>query len=182
MPLPKEFYFAGKFQKIQKTSILFLFLGIIGAAVILFGLNQPAGQVYYVIGAGLLLFTAIYFELTYFIALEIILLAGHGAILLGIGPVLQVILPILLSIQMLVYYLLSGQLKSVFRLIGVIGIALLSIGFSYQNTWIFFFGSLCIATFSFYNAYSGKPIALLWAILNSVFVLNSALILLHGSY
>ncbi|MCP0913265.1 hypothetical protein NKV53_02635 [Legionella sp. 27cVA30] len=175
MPLPREFYSAGNLSVQTIKPIFFIFLGIIGALIILLGFKQPptAAQIYYVAGASLLLTTAVYFKLTYYIALELILLAGHGAILLGIGPVLQASLPIMLSLQLLVYYLLSGELR-IFRLIGITGIALLSIGFAYADPWIFFFGSLSIAVFAMYNVYQGRHIALLWAILNLVFTFGTA--------
>ena len=174
MPLQKAFYYVGEHVKKNGQAAIFLSIGVMGACVILYGLTQPAAQLYYVIGSALLMSTAMYFQLTYFVALELILMAGHGAILLGIGPVLQVVLPILLCVQLLIYYLLSGRLENIFRLIGILGIALLSIGFAYENQWIFFFGSLAIAIFAIHQVYEGKRIALLWASLNLVFALLAA--------
>ncbi len=131
---------------------------------------MPA-QVYYVIGSILLLLTSLHFRLIYFIALELILIAGHGAILLHIGNTLQIALPVLLSLQLLIFYLLSGQLNNFFLLIGISGIAFLSIGFAYENQWVFFFGSISIAIYAFYCTFQGKSITLLWAVLNSLFAL-----------
>lgn len=154
-------------KKHQAT--IFFTIGILGAITILCGLTQPFPQIYYVTGASLLLITAIYFQLTFFVALELILLAGHGAILLGIGPVLQAVIPVLLSLQFLAYYLMSGRLENIFRLIGITGIALLSIGFAFQDAWIFFFGSLGIATYALYQVYQGERAAWLWAIINLIY-------------
>lgn len=153
---------------------LFIFTGIIGSIIILFGLTQTVAQAYFVIGALLLLSTAINFKLTYFIALELILIAGHGAALLGLGTVSQVVLPILLCTQLLAYYVLSGQLHNIFRLIGIIGIALLSISFSYENQWIFFLGSLFVTIFSIYQVKQGRCVALIWVVLNMLFALIAA--------
>lgn len=150
---------------------LYFFAGIIGSLVTIYGLLHYPFQLYYVIGSFFLLTTAVHFKLTYFIALEMILLGGHGTILLRIGPVLQVALPVLLCLQLLAYYLLSGQLRNLFLLIGIFGIALLSVGFAYSNQWIFFFGGISIAVYAFYLAYQGQRIALLWAILNTFFAL-----------
>jgi hypothetical protein len=121
----------------------------------------------------LLLFTALHFRLIYFIALELILIAGHGAGLLHIGTTLQIAMPILLTLQLLAFFFLSGQLNNIFLLIGITGIALHSVGFVYENQWIFFFGSLSIAVYAFYTAYKGKKVALLWAILNTLFTLTA---------
>ena len=162
-------------MSLTTKDVLCLLTGILGAVIVLFGLTQAVAQPYFIVGAVLLLTTAIYFRLTYFVALELILIAGHGAILLGIGPVSQIILPILLCTQLLAYYMLSGQLNHLFRLIGITGIALLSIGFSFENQWIFFFGSLSVAIFSIYQVKKGRQVAMLWVILNMILATVAAI-------
>lgn len=153
---------------------LYLFAGIVGSTTILSGQTQPIAQeLYYIIGAALLLATAIYFNLTFFIALELILIAGQGGVLLNIGTVPQLVLPILLCLQLLAYYFLSGQLKNIFLLIGVCGIPLLSIDFAYENQWACLFGSLAIAIFATNQVYNGRHIALLWVILYTIFMLTA---------
>lgn len=156
----------------------YLFLGVIGGLISLLGLNHIPAQTYFVIGSSLLLLTSIHFYLLYFIALEIILIAGHGAILLGIGSVIQLALPILLSLQLLLFYFLSGRLTNIYLIIGIVGIAILSIGFSYENQWVFFIGSSTVAIYAFYSAQK-KRIALLWAILNSLFALIAIVKLIY---
>lgn len=171
----KGFTYAGELVNIRKKDELFLLIGIIGCLILLFGLMQTPAQKYYVIGSALLLLTSIHFKLIYFIALELILIAGHGAILLGIGTTLQLALPVLLCIQLLSFYFMSGQLNNFFLLIGIAGIAILSIGFAYQNQWVFFLGSFSVAIYAFYTAYKGKTVTLLWAILNTLFALIAIL-------
>lgn len=154
-------------------------LGIIGALIILYGhLLHVSPQIFYIIGSLILLCTAIHYKLIYFIALELILAAGHSAILLGSGPHTQLALPILLSFQLLIFYLMMGKEKNIFIVVGIVGIALLSLGFSYHNQWIFFTGSLSIATYSYYSAYQDHRIAYLWAILNTLFAIISLVKLL----
>lgn len=148
----------------------FLFAGIAGSLILLFGLLQPYSQPYYIAGSCLLLGTAIHFQLIYFIALELILIAGHSAIYLGIGSTLQVALPSLLCLQLLFYYIVSGQFNNLYLLTGILGIGALSIGFSYNNEWIFMFGSLSIATYAFHNSKTFR-VSLIWAILNTLFTL-----------
>jgi hypothetical protein len=154
---------------------LFLIVGLLGGFILLLGVTHTPAQKYYVLGSALLLITSIYFRLIYFIALEMILMAGHSVILLGIGSILQIALPILLCIQLLLFYLMSGQLNNIFLIIGVTGIAVLSVGFAYENQWIFFIGSLSIAIYAFYTAFQGKTVTLLWAILNSLFAVIAIL-------
>lgn len=180
MPLPKGFYYVGDYIQSHKKHVFFLLLGSIGAVFILYGLIQHPSQPYYVMGSSLLLVTAIYFNLIYFIALEIIILSGHGATLLGIGPVIQVILPILLSMQLFVYYWLSGGLTNIYRFLGIIGIALLSIGFSFEYAWIFCLGSLCVAIYATHSAYRGEPAATIWAIFNFCIAIFNAYLIIVG--
>lgn len=159
---------------------LFLLSGIVGSCILLFGLSQSPAQVYFVAGSVLLLLTSLHYKLIYFIALEMILIAGHGAILLNIDNTLQVALPVLLTMQLFIFYLLSGQLNNFFLLIGIGGIVLLSLGLTYESQWIFFFGSLSVAIYAFYCVYRGKSITLLWAILNTLFALIAVLKLIYG--
>ncbi len=77
----------------------YILLGVLGALVILYGHAHNYPQSYYIYGSFALLFTAIYYKLLYFIALELILAAGHLAILLGVGPYTQLALPVLLCFQ-----------------------------------------------------------------------------------
>lgn len=180
MPLLKAFYFTGDYNSAK--SRIMLGIGIIGACVILLGLINNSDELLYVIGALLLLLTAIYFQLVYFIALELILLAGHGALLLNLGLSIQIALPIFLSIQLFVYYLLTGQsLQNIFRLIGICGVAILSIGFAYTNEWLYFFGALGVTIYAYYKFYIGVPVALLWAILNLIFAIFSFIIIIFNN-
>ena len=108
-------------------------------------------------------------------ALEIILISGHGAVLFGLGTLSQIIIPITLCLQLLLYYLLNGELGNIYRVIGIIGIALVTVGFSYEykQEWYFFFGSLGVGIFAFYQVYRGRFAAWIWAILNSLLVFIS---------
>jgi hypothetical protein len=145
--------------------------GIIGALIILYGHNQNYPQPYYIFGSLALLFTAIHFRLVYFVALELILAAGHSAILLGIGPNTQFALPIFLCLQLFIFYLMIGKENIFLLLIGIIGIALLSFGFAFNNQWIFFSGSSFVAIYAYYSAYRGQYASYIWAILNTIFSL-----------
>lgn len=149
----------------------YIALGIIGALIILYGQTQNHPQIYYIAGSLGLLITAIHYKLIYFIALEIILVAGHSAILLDVGRYTQVALPVLLCLQLLIFYLMIGKENSIFLLIGIVGIALLSIGLSYNHQWIFFSGSLFIAIYAYHSGYYCNYPSYIWAILNTIFAL-----------
>lgn len=147
----------------------YVILGIIGAMLILFGHSQNHPQAYYIIGSSALLITALHYQLHYFIALEIILIAGHTAILIGIGHYTQIALPILLCFQLFIFYWMINNQNGIFLVIGIIGIALLSLGFSYNNQWIFFSGSLAVSIYAYYNGYKGIYPSYIWAALNTLF-------------
>ncbi len=149
----------------------YIALGIIGALIILYGYAQDYPQTYYIGGAFALLATAIHYKLLYFIALEIIIAAGHSAILLGVGRYTQMALPVFLCIQLLIFYLMVGKENSIFLLVGIVGIALHSLGFTYNDQWIFFSGSLFIAIYAYHSGYEGRYPSYIWAILNTIFAL-----------
>jgi hypothetical protein len=157
----------------QYKAYLYLTLGVFGACISLYGhlFYSQYPQPYYVLGSLLLLTTAIHYKLLYFIALELILIAGHLAIILGTGPYTQFALPVLLTLQLLIFYLMAGASHALFLLIGTVGIALLSVGFAYHNQWIFFSGSFFTALYAYYNGYKLCPASYIWAILNTIFAL-----------
>lgn len=158
---------------------LLLLTGITGAIITFAGLFTAPSQIFYVLGSTLLLITASKARLIFFIALELILIAGHGVVLLDIGPVTQLTLPILLCLQLLFFYFLSGQLNNGFLLIGIAGIAALSVGLSYVNQWIFLFGSSAVALYSLYYARKNK-LALIWGVLNTLFAATALYKLVQG--
>ena len=74
-------------MKINVMQQFFVFLGVIGAIVCFCGVIHPTSNGVSAIGAALLLATSIFYRLNYFIALEVIVLASHGAVFFGLGPV-----------------------------------------------------------------------------------------------
>ncbi len=141
--------------------------------LLFFGTSPPKlySQFYYFFGGIALLGTAIYFRLLFFIALQLILIAGHAAILLGSGPYTQFFLPILMCCQLLTFYLMFGKENSVVLILGVFGIALLSMGFAYNDKWIFFSGSSFIAIYAYYSGHKGLYPSYIWAVLNTIIAL-----------
>lgn len=147
----------------------YFILGLLGAFIILFGHSKDYPQAYYIIGSLGLLVTAIHYQLLYFIALEIILIAGHTAILIGLGYYAQIALPVFLCFQLFIFYLMVGKQNSLLLMIGILGIALLSLGFSYNNQWVFFSGSSSVAIYAYYVGYKGCYPSYIWAGLNTCF-------------
>ena len=174
MQLQKASSYDGRVLIKLAKQVFFYLIGILGAVIVVIGYSKLSPSAYYVIGSVLLLTTAIYFKIVYFIALELILLAGHGAVLLGMGLASQVSVPIMLTIQMMFYYLLNGQLNNPFRIIGVIGIAIISIGFLDVSPLILLTGNICVASYSYYHITVGHRAAVIWFSLNLFFVFATA--------
>lgn len=149
----------------------YIAIGVIGSLIVLYGHSQSLPQSYYIIGSLALLVTAVHYKLIYFIALELILIAGHLSILLHINPNIQIALPILLCVQLSIFYMMLGKENSILLLIGIIGIALLSLGFgsAYNNQWVLFSGSSFIAIYAYYSAYKICYASYIWAALNTLF-------------
>ena len=156
------------------TDYKYLALGVLGAILTIYGhLFQNVPHFYYIVGSIALMIMAIHYELVYFIALELILAAGHTAILIGFGLYTQIALPILLCLQLLLFYLMFGKENLLITIIGILGIIMISFGFSYHDPWVFFVGSLCIAGYSAYIGYRGCAPAYLWAVVNAVFAITA---------
>lgn len=149
----------------------YIYFGILGAIISLYGNFQYTSQSYYIIGSLILLCTALHYKLVYFIALELILGAGHLAAYLGLGPYILLALPMLLCLQLLIFYLMVGHENSFFLFVGIIGIGSLSLGFSYDRQLIFFIGSLFISIYAYYLAYKVNKASYIWAVLNSFFMM-----------
>jgi hypothetical protein len=152
---------------------MFILIGVIGASILIYGVHTSLVRSYYVTGSFLLLMTALHFKLIFFIALELIMFSGHGASLLGIGHHLQVAIPILLCVQLIIYYFLSQQLTNYTLIIGIIGIGILSIGFSFQRECLTFLGSACITLYAIDLSINESKINLLWAVLNLILAILS---------
>lgn len=173
IPLPKVFTCAGKTITLTTHDYFMILIGTLGSCISLFGLFQACPQYYYIGGSTLILIVSIYYKLFYFIALQVIMISGHTAILLGLGPILQFAIPCFLCFQLLFFYYFTEPLTR-FTLVGILGIAILSIGFSYEGNWVFFVGSAMISLYSLHLAQKNS-IAYLWAVLNSLFASITAI-------
>jgi hypothetical protein len=152
-----------------------ILLGVVGVLFNIYGQTLAYPQPYYVAGSFLLLVVAVYFHLLFFTGLEAILLSGHFALMLDLNYRIQFALPILLCLQLVVYYLYVGRLKSMSVWFGLTGIAFLSIGFSYHRQWVFLVGSIFITLYSFRKVRETAGLSIIWGILNAFFTIFVAI-------
>ncbi|MGD9152755.1 MAG: hypothetical protein PVG30_03740 [Gammaproteobacteria bacterium] len=133
----------------------------------------------YLIGALLLLVTALLEKNTFFTILEIILSIGAAIAFLPISHIWKSGVPICLGTLAATYFSFSGQLKDYLTWLSVIGVLICTWGYAVTNPIIYFCAGLIITVYSFCSFRRGETIALIFGILNSVFTLTALLEILH---
>lgn len=162
--------------------ILFALIGIPGAFIVLYGQHSELEQLGYISGSAVLMMTAAWYKQFYFVAMELIQIAGHGASFLNVGVYIQFAIPLLLTIQLLIYYFMTGPLNTVFVVIGIVANCLLAIATSYENQWVYVIGGAGIAAYAYYCVFSKKQkICYMWAILNTIFALTALYKIMENS-
>ena len=97
-------------RKLLTSFCKYIWIGIWGDLFILFGSTQAYPKPFYIIGGIALLITAMHYKLVFFVALEVIIVTAHLAIVLsGVGPYIQVALPALLCFQLFIFFLMIGK-------------------------------------------------------------------------
>ena len=134
---------------------------------------------YFSLGAFFLFITAITENLALLAMLQLILLAGAGAMLAHFNLIFRTALPILLSIQAMLFFGLSGKLHDKVTILGCFGTLCLALGFCTHNPYIAFVGAASVTCYSFSLYRSGHKSAIYWIALNSYFTVASLIKLLH---
>ncbi len=155
-----------------------LMIGVVGMLIASYGnlVHQITTQKWcYLIGAILLLLSSLLEKQKFFIALQIIISAGAAVAFASFPPLYKAAVPIILSILAIIYFIATKQLKDPLTAFGCLGIALLAAGYAVTNPIIFFLGAFVLMLYSYGSFRRGVSIALLWAILNAVFVITASL-------
>jgi len=129
----------------------------------------------YLIGALILLFTALLERNLFFSILEIILSIGAAIAFFQISDSLKIGVPIGLGILAAIYLGFKYQLKDYLAWLSVIGILIGTCGYALTNPMICMVGGAVITTYSFISFRRGEVIALAFGILNSVFTITALL-------
>lgn len=133
----------------------------------------------YLIGALMLLVTALLEENTFFIILEIILSVGAAIAFLPISFIWKSGVPICLGVLAATYFSFSGQLKDYLTWLSVIGVLICTFGYALTSPMIYVLGGAVVTVYSFCSFRRGETIALAFGVLNSVFTLTALLEILH---
>lgn len=157
-------------------------LGFVGMLLVIYGTLLPFGVVqklYYLIGAALMLLSAILEKQAFFVILEIVVVAGTAIALMPFSNITKACVPLILSVIALIYFYRRGELKDKLTCLGCAGLIFLALGFGVANPFIYLIGGLLLAIYGYYSFKRGVKIALLWSILNTVFVFTSLIPTYH---
>jgi hypothetical protein len=167
----------GKIKSHQLHQIAFS-LAIIGLLIAITGNFleiSVAKKLCYLIGALILLVTALLEKNTFYIILEIILLIGAGIAFSPISFFWKSSITISLGILAAIYFSLSGQLKDYLTWLSIIGILIITWGYALTNPMLYAGGGAIITVYSFCAFRRGEKIALVFGILNFVFTITALL-------
>lgn len=125
----------------------------------------------FVIGSILMLTTALVERHVFFTALQGLILVGASLYFIPFTPLLKTIIPLACSSLLLLFFVMTGELRDKLTLGGSIGMVALALGYSIANPYVYLFGGVILAIYSTISYLRGIVIALLWAILNSFFTI-----------
>jgi hypothetical protein len=129
----------------------------------------------YLIGALLLLLSALLEKQKFLIALQIIISGGAAIAFTDYPPLYKEAVPIGLSILAIIYFIMTRQFNNLLTIFGCFGITVLAAGYAVTNPIIFFLGASVLMVYSYESFKQGVDIALLWAILNALFCVTATL-------
>ncbi len=146
--------------------------GVIGMCFPIYGNFIPPSttrDTCFVAGSVLMLITSAAEKESFFTALQLIILAGAGAAFTPFTTLVKAIFPITTAIVCLGYFAYTGKLKCRLTQFGCLGIIILALGYAVSNPFLYLAGGSILAVYSFASFKQGVEIALLWAVLNTVF-------------
>jgi len=129
----------------------------------------------YLIGALILLITALMESNTFFTVLETILSIGAGVAFLPISFIWKSGIPISLGVLAATYFSFSGQLKDYLTWLSITGVLIVTWGYALTNPMLYVVGGAIVTVYSFCSFRRGETIALVFGILNSIFTLTALL-------
>ena len=159
-----------------------LVCGILGVSFAIVGHHYgyvDSRWFYFSLGAFCLFLTAILENLALLAMMQLILLAGAGAMLAHFNLIFRTALPILLSVQAILFFGLSGKLRDWETVLGCLGTLFLALGFCTHNPYISFVGAASVTGYAFSLYRGGNKPAIYWIALNSYFTIASLMKITH---
>ncbi len=165
-----------------KTNYINLSISIIGLVMIIIGalLSPTITQKTLFAGGCVFLFTASCIEkATFFAILQVIVLLGTAIAFFHISITAKLIVLGVVSIIALVYLYKRNFIQTFIDIVGSAGLLLLAFGYAVSNPFVYLFGGLFLAIYS-YSAYKkGVKIGLIFAILNVIFTVMALISVLR---
>ena len=106
-------------------------------------------------------------------ALQIVSLSGAAVGVLTLINPLQIVLPLAVALLVTGFLYWKDKLDSWKNRIGAAGIAALALGYATQQPLVYLLGGLILTVYTWLSFRAGSGIALLWFVLNVVFVMTS---------
>jgi len=151
-------------------------IGVLGMTVIIYGnfvSSVTPQKICYLLGGLFMLTTALLERQQFFSVLQVIIVAGTAMALTWFHPAIKASVPILLGVVGSAYFLRRGELKDPLAIVGCSGILFIAVGYAISLPVIYFLGGSALAIYAFSLFFRGERIALLWAVLNTLFALTA---------
>lgn len=134
----------------------------------------------FALGCALLLIAAMGDRNPFYIAMQIVVLLGALMAFLSASQLVTAGVPIVAALVMILYFYQQGELKDGLTLFGCIGVFILSLGYAEAYAPIYLTAGLILAIQGYLLYARGVAVAMIWALLNTAFVLTTSWNLLQG--
>jgi hypothetical protein len=159
-----------------------LLIGLVGMLIVIGGTLISPGttqKVLYLIGAVFMLVSAALERQLFFVILQVVIVVG-AAVAFTHWPILvKAMVPLAFSIAALIYFYFTEALHDRLTQVGCGGLIAIALGFANSSPIIYLIGGVLLAIYGFWSFRRGVKIAMLWAILNSIFALTSLVAIYH---
>jgi hypothetical protein len=153
-------------------------LGVIGMLIIISGTLLTSlypQKLCYLIGGMFLLVSSILERQLFFTLLQIVISAGALIAFAPLAPFYKALVPIILSIIVIIYFMQIGSLSDPLNRLGCLGLIFLAIGYAITHPLVYFLGGLCLTFFSFAAFKRGIQLGLVWGLLNAIFTITAGI-------
>lgn len=168
-------------SSISKSTI-HLMIGLVGMLIVIAGTLITPGvtqKVLYLVGALFMLTSAALEHQVFFVILQIIIVVGAAVALTHWSFWIKAIVPLVCSFAALIYFYYTKALHDHLTQVGCGGLIAIALGFANSSPIIYLIGGILLAIYGFWSFRRGVKIALLWAILNSIFAFTSLVAISH---
>lgn len=168
-------------MKLEKTVIgnhqFNIALSVIGMLIIIVGnliTDLAMQKVCYLSGGVCMLISAGLERQLFFTVLQLIISIGALTAFIPLLPTVKAAIPLVFSVIAIFYLANKGLLKDRLSILGCVGLIILAIGYAITHPIVYWLGAMVLTIYSFIAYRRGVTIALLWGILNAVFVVTAS--------